>query len=286
MFMKDDIVKCTIFCIHLMKHSEEITRERDAKGVSDTEIIGQSILLYSPSSEKLNNTNRRLAECELKMSKRHEQIHHDECHEHVCKKHIPDINPLRSSVKYGRMTLRTAQVVVSLHYNDYSEICPLSRELFRNRFAIVSNEFDSFVQIKMCMKYSPQNKINDMRLFKENSIYHSFAMNPASPYKKQFTINIDRLKSSGIINYCRCKCTGLRDADCKSQRVESEKRAFFSEEMTASGIYEVMIHSAPNISEELSDGTETEMDSSIALRKTNAVIPQNVETQIPFLKIL
>ncbi|KAK9878575.1 hypothetical protein WA026_022645 [Henosepilachna vigintioctopunctata] len=114
---------------------------------------------------------------------------------------IPDLNRLHLSNKYVGMNLTIHEIKLPLHYNDYRQICPLSIELFKFRYAIVYTEFDSLVQIKMCKKYFPQYKINDMRLFKENNIYHSFAMNPLSPYKKQFTINIDRLKSSGIINY-------------------------------------------------------------------------------------
>ncbi|KAK9881324.1 hypothetical protein WA026_015450 [Henosepilachna vigintioctopunctata] len=114
---------------------------------------------------------------------------------------IPDIDRFRSNAKYDGMTLNTYQIELPIHYHDYEEICPLSRDLFKYRFATVFSEFDLLVEITMCMKYFPRTKINDIRLFKENSIYHSFAMNPASPYKKQFDININLLKSSGIINH-------------------------------------------------------------------------------------
>ncbi|KAK9881337.1 hypothetical protein WA026_015463 [Henosepilachna vigintioctopunctata] len=114
---------------------------------------------------------------------------------------IPDKDRLRFNAKYGWMTLKTREVVESVHYNDHREICPMTSYLFNYRFAVVHAEFDLLVGIKMCMKYFPQNKINDLRLFKESNIYHAFAMNPLSPYKKQFSINIDRLKASGIMSY-------------------------------------------------------------------------------------
>ncbi|KAK9881331.1 hypothetical protein WA026_015457 [Henosepilachna vigintioctopunctata] len=91
---------------------------------------------------------------------------------------------IKISAEYDGMTLNTYKVIEPLHYHDYEEICPLSRDLFTERLATVFAEFDLLVEIKMCMKYFPRTKINDIRLFEENNIYHSFAINPASPFKK------------------------------------------------------------------------------------------------------
>ncbi|KAK9874250.1 hypothetical protein WA026_002605 [Henosepilachna vigintioctopunctata] len=74
----------------------------------------------------------------------------------------------------------------------------------------------------------------------------------------------------------RCKCTGHRDAvRAKEQNPRKEP---------PSAKKYLMVHPAPDISEEKPDRTETDMDSSIPSQKTNAVISQKVDSQIPSLK--
>ncbi|KAK9881318.1 hypothetical protein WA026_015444 [Henosepilachna vigintioctopunctata] len=82
------------------------------------------------------------------------------------------------------------------------QTCKNAKYLFQYRLAVVYSEF-GFVRLrKACGGNLPIEKIPEMTLLMEKTMYLGYPMRKHLPYRRIFSMKIGQMKNAGLIQYC------------------------------------------------------------------------------------